>query len=91
MGLVVLIAALPSIKISKISFNASEASPEPTKKYKVVQAVSPRIQWDDAGGYCGSMSIQVILHSILLVYISLTLFQHRFINFPSIIFLILYF
>ena len=33
---------------------------EPPKnmKYKRIQNVSPRIQWDDAGGYCGSMAVQ---------------------------------
>eukprot|EP01062_Namystynia_karyoxenos_P082077 TRINITY_DN916_c0_g1_i4.p1 TRINITY_DN916_c0_g1~~TRINITY_DN916_c0_g1_i4.p1 ORF type:complete len:367 (+),score=124.32 TRINITY_DN916_c0_g1_i4:83-1102(+) len=30
----------------------------PTMPYSRVAPVNPRIQWDDAGGYCGSMAIQ---------------------------------
>ena len=33
---------------------------EPDMPYKRVQRVSPRLQWGDAGGYCGSMAIQEI-------------------------------
>ena len=30
----------------------------PDLPYHTVLNVKPRIQWDDAGGYCGSMAIQ---------------------------------
>ena len=30
----------------------------PNKKYSRVLNVKPRIQWDDSGGYCGSLAIQ---------------------------------
>ena len=65
--------ALP-LKGSKFfPFNATEAvsrarqgwpcfspycKPPKGMKYKRLQNVSPRIQWDDAGGYCGSMAVQ---------------------------------
>ena len=31
---------------------------KPDKKYSRVLNVKPRIQWDDSGGYCGSLAIQ---------------------------------
>eukprot|EP00656_Telonema_subtile_P054856 TRINITY_DN8292_c0_g1_i4.p1 TRINITY_DN8292_c0_g1~~TRINITY_DN8292_c0_g1_i4.p1 ORF type:complete len:224 (+),score=50.38 TRINITY_DN8292_c0_g1_i4:48-719(+) len=31
---------------------------KPSMKYERILNVKPRIQWDDAGGYCGSMAIQ---------------------------------
>ena len=64
--------ALP-LKTSKNFINTTEAilkakqgwpcmnkycKPPTDMKYKRIQGVSPRIQWDDAGGYCGSMAVQ---------------------------------
>jgi hypothetical protein len=34
------------------------AKPKPTKKYERILKTPPGFQWDDAGGYCGSWSIQ---------------------------------
>jgi len=44
------------------SFHAGEieglGKPKPTKKYENIHHVQPGYQWNDAGGYCGSWSIQ---------------------------------
>ena len=65
--------ALLPLKHSKNFINTTEAvlkakqgwpcmnkycKPPKDMKYKRLQNVSPRIQWDDAGGYCGSMAVQ---------------------------------
>lgn len=58
-------SALPSIQVPEWAHTEvrpcqSQLCAPPTKKYSLVQAVTPRLQWGDAGGYCGSMSIQEI-------------------------------
>ena len=65
--------ALPLKNSKHFSINTTEAvlkakqgwpclnkycEPPKNMKYKRIQNVSPRIQWDDAGGYCGSMAVQ---------------------------------
>lgn len=60
------VGLLPSVQVRECAYNntcvctTTECAGPPSKKYKVVQNVVPRIQWGDAGGYCGSMSIQEI-------------------------------
>lgn len=61
-----MVVGLPSPEVKPCAYNdtcvceVGSCSGPPEKKYKVVQNVSPRIQWGDAGGYCGSMSIQQV-------------------------------
>jgi len=65
-GCIPMIVGLPSPKVKPCAYNdtcvceVGDCSGPPEKKYKVVQNVSPRTQWGDAGGYCGSMSIQEV-------------------------------
>ena len=61
-------SALPSIKVPKWAYNTSLTQADcksklcapPSMNYSKVLPVTPRIQWEDDGGYCGSMSIQEI-------------------------------
>ena len=57
--------ALPNkmFSVPPEAFNASFPCPSqycrrPDTKYSRILNVKPRLQWDDAGGYCGSMAIQ---------------------------------
>jgi len=38
--------------------NEAAGKPKPTKKYERIHHTQPGYQWNDAGGYCGSWSIQ---------------------------------
>lgn len=61
-------SALPSIPVAPWALNPAEAelhrnikdTTPPSTKYSVLQPISPRLQWGNDGGYCGSMSIQQI-------------------------------
>jgi len=64
----VLCAALPgddlvrdqikSIKHGKAFHCGAPECKKPTKKYELISNAQPGLQWDDAGGYCGSWAIQ---------------------------------
>eukprot|EP01065_Artemidia_motanka_P050686 TRINITY_DN8726_c0_g1_i1.p2 TRINITY_DN8726_c0_g1~~TRINITY_DN8726_c0_g1_i1.p2 ORF type:complete len:338 (+),score=134.23 TRINITY_DN8726_c0_g1_i1:61-1074(+) len=54
-------AALPGVKVPADYASSWCTAPEckpPQASNSWVANVKPRIQWDDAGGYCGSMAIQ---------------------------------
>ena len=53
----------PRFRVPSEAYNAtfpcfSSYCKKPSKKYEQVLQVNPRLQWDDAGGYCGSMAVQ---------------------------------
>jgi hypothetical protein len=51
--------ALPNFPLTvKYDKNINEEIQPPPRKYSVSQSVSPRLQWTNDGGYCGSLSIQ---------------------------------
>lgn len=58
--------AIPSLKVPAWAYNTTLAdSPctqgictPPSSRYSLVLDVTPRLQWTNDGGYCGSMSIQ---------------------------------
>jgi len=49
---------IQAFKNGSVSACSAKECQKPVKKYELISNAQPGVQWDDAGGYCGSWSIQ---------------------------------